>query len=806
MTIAVAGNRHLLDFGDPVTEVFEFLHSIYGRRLPRITFIYSPNRLTDPETGKSKIQARFFRRARPTVTLIRELLELAEKPGHEIFFRVAPMDCDGLRTAKDNVLAVNVAWTEVDGHGLTAEELALLASINATVVESGGIAQDGGAKTHVYVPLDVPHQPHVIEGLSQALRNRLAGDKFDMTTFLRLPGSWHRKDPDNPVRVSVRRYSTKARVTLSELVSALGTDVESITAQSRVTSERETPTGALGALPKIPEGFNWRANVPGYAPMRKVKREWDGRFDDPYSNIQRYKAAGALVKEAIRRGLTVHDAYAFAMTCKPLLDKQAEENGYSIRKDVARIWRREAGTGDAPVAVPHQPERVSAGESDEPDSEPEPKSERDASREEEFWQARPVLTHIRDFAHSRLVSSWAVFGISVARVMNQIPTEVLLPPLVGGRTGLNFYVGIVDSSGVGKGASESAAEECFEAGNVLSVNIGSGEGIAHAYMSRRKATQEEIEEGKAGRGETVMEMHTQSVLFTAPEIDTLTAIKGRSSSTLSAELRKAWSGERLGFMYVTEAKRLTIEKHTYRMTLVCGVQPTRAEALLDESGGGLPQRFLWMPANDPNIPELEDLRGADAIPLKLPDFFHEVSASRSGVTIGVCESARREIRQHQHAKIKRTVTPDPLDSHRNLVRLKVAAALGFMDGRKDVSEEDWALADIVMGVSDRTRDFVRLEIGRARSDVSRERGRDDAIREVAKREHVETETTRRVWRRLDEVVRTADKPLTVSDLQKKVPPRDREGVPDVVAEMVAKGLVREAGTNRKGNATYERVG
>src|SRR3546814_15047455 len=59
--------------------------------------------------------------------------------------------------------------------------------------------------------------------------------------------------------------------------------------------------------------------------------------------MRRYSAAIAIVKEAIKKNLTIHEAYAFALTSEPLLDKQEEENGYSIQKDVAKIWRRETG-------------------------------------------------------------------------------------------------------------------------------------------------------------------------------------------------------------------------------------------------------------------------------------------------------------------------------------------------------------------------------------------------------------------------------------------------------------------------------
>src|SRR3546814_11510704 len=80
-----------------------------------------------------------------------------------------------------------------------------------------------------------------------------------------------------------------------------------------------------------------------YEWMRKEVRIWNTRCNDPHQQMRRYSAAIAIVKEAIKKNLTIHEAYAFALTSEPLLDKQEEENGYSIQKDVAKIWRRETG-------------------------------------------------------------------------------------------------------------------------------------------------------------------------------------------------------------------------------------------------------------------------------------------------------------------------------------------------------------------------------------------------------------------------------------------------------------------------------
>jgi hypothetical protein len=60
-------------------------------------------------------------------------------------------------------------------------------------------------------------------------------------------------------------------------------------------------------------------------------------------------------------------------------------------------------------------------------------------------------------------------------------------------------------------------------------------------------------------------------------------------------------GEALGFAYANATRRISLEAHSYRLGLVVGVQPERAGALLDGSDGGTPQRFVWLPATDPNL-------------------------------------------------------------------------------------------------------------------------------------------------------------------------------------------------------------
>jgi hypothetical protein len=178
----------------------------------------------------------------------------------------------------------------------------------------------------------------------------------------------------------------------------------------------------------------------------------------------------------------------------------------------------------------------------------------------DFWNARDVLQHIHRFARARRVGPWALLGILLVRTAANIPANVVLPPLVGGPASLNPFVALVSASGGGKGSAENAASDAMDLDPVPTYGPGSGEGIAHLFATYNT------------RDERV-EQHTASVILSAAEVNTLAALNSRQASTLLPELRKAWTGEPLGFAYVDPKKRLNLGRHRYRLGLIVGVQP-----------------------------------------------------------------------------------------------------------------------------------------------------------------------------------------------------------------------------------------
>ncbi|MGY0070213.1 DUF3987 domain-containing protein [Streptomyces sp. QTS137] len=587
-----------------------------------------------------------------------------EKERPELLFAPFPMTVDdampSIARAGDGGCLV---WTDVD-HSLTREQKGLAEELGAWLLASGT-----PGRRQVFIRLDSATPAHHVEALNRALCEKLDGDtsKISRAAIMRLEGGFNTKGGE---RRRARFVHQSERVwSAPELARKLGTELPDTDTRDTVS---EMPTGPL--KPEEPAKRNRRAEWAldtansKYESGNQTNRDgvlW-GLYKDLARPVsQKVKGiAGAGVTDgghllwyALRCEAAKHDASWVAGDVKRFLRSKE----YVVFTEAA-----EAETAGVEEDVPHQPE--SAGE---PAAEP--------VKDDEFWESRPYLTHIRDFARSRLVSPWAVLGVVLARVATWIPPAVTLPPIVGTKASLNLFIAIADDSGLGKGTSIGTARDCIENPYTLqSINLGSGEGIGHQFMER------------VG-GE--LNQHTEAVMFMVNEIDSLTAMQGRSASTVTPTLCSAWVGEPLGFAYVDKNKRLPMAEHTYRLTLVCGVQPKRARSLIESAGSGLPQRFLWFPALDLGAPELSD----DAVEPKpmrwmLPGGDLERALGAGGYSVPVAASIRRQIREERSDRMRGLLHVDELDSHRNLSRLKAATALAFLDVRAEVSEEDWELS------------------------------------------------------------------------------------------------------------------
>jgi hypothetical protein len=312
-----------------------------------------------------------------------------------------------------------------------------------------------------------------------------------------------------------------------------------------------------------------------------------------------------------------------------------------------------------------------------------------------FWGRRETLKIIHQGAQHLRTSPLAVLGVTLARMCTMIPPHYVLPPITGGPASLNIFIGLVGPSGSGKGAATAASIEIFNIGDDLDgsehikrtmLNLGSGEGVVHAF--RRNPTSEERQQGI-----NTPQINNEACLFMIPEIDLLTATAGRQGATIMPILRSMWSGEQLGFQNADQSKRLQVTAHTYRACIVAGIQPLKADKLLGDSDGGTPQRFLFLPVDDPTAPP----RGQAPPQVKPIQWFLSQRAIVDGkVMIQLPQQIIDEIEDRRLMMLtNQKEAASQMGGHDMLGKLKIAALLALLENRIIVDLEDWELAGVI---------------------------------------------------------------------------------------------------------------
>jgi bifunctional DNA primase/polymerase-like protein len=400
---------------------------------------------------------------------------------------------------------------------------------------------------------------------------------------------------------------------------------------------------------------------------------------------------------------------------------QAERTIQSALDSAAGDWAAEpaAERPGAPRAAAARPERG-------PADEPPPPDDGMADAIEGFWGRHPVLGRIRDYAHAHDVNAWGALGVVMAYAITATEPNIQLPGKEQGGifkpASLNTFIALVGTSGGGKSVSATVGRDFLDARfgidtlSTFECNLGSGEGIAHIYMkppqrrAKRKADEDSELIGLAASMDGPTQIRTRALLK-ALEIDNMEAVAARQGSTLGAQLRMAWDGDDLGFMYAGEDKRLPVPRHGYRLCMLLGVQPLRAESLLSQADGGLPQRFLWLPVEPDHLAEYsEDEEDPDVGPaLHWQPPVYSGSRVTFGYTPAVRHAVRRNNRDLKLGKEK------ALDAHSMLARLKAAAALAMLlndepGAQMMIDEEIWDLSGVVSAVSTRTREGVQRSL------------------------------------------------------------------------------------------------
>ena len=170
--------------------------------------------------------------------------------------------------------------------------------------------------------------------------------------------------------------------------------------------------------------------------------------------------------------------------------------------------------------------------------------------EDTLWNAYPELTSCRDYASSVRVGPLAMLGSALTLAAATIPPDVVLPDIVGDYASANLYTGLVGPSGAIKSQAVAAARAWLQTPSPPDpVKPGSGQGVAKcfAYVKKTKS------------GEPVQVGKRWTAVAMIPEVDTLTAAGSMTGSSLWAELRSAWSDERVGHDYADATKTVVLQ-------------------------------------------------------------------------------------------------------------------------------------------------------------------------------------------------------------------------------------------------------
>ncbi|UXA16976.1 YfjI family protein [Mycobacterium sp. SMC-4] len=488
-------------------------------------------------------------------------------------------------------------------------------------------------------------------------------------------------------------------------------------------------------------------------------------------NTQLFRSAANLYELVAAGALDETDVYsALRDACRANLLEQ-EDGEKSVTDTIASARRRGF---DNPRDLSNVGTRARAGGIyADHDDEPEPLRFNDFQRlERGFWTERESLQTIYLAALSRMCSPWPVLAHCVAIALAMLRPHIVLPPLIGGRGSLNWFGVVAAPSGATKSASESVAHELVRS-TVRRRNLGSGEGFLDAYT--RPANKETGE--PAG-------LH-ESVLFVADEGDSLQVLGSRKNATLSSTLRSAFTGAQIGFSYRTND--LHLPAHSYRTVLVINIQPAKAGVLLDDRTGGLLQRFMWFPGVDQRV-------SRQAPPWPGPLVLPSPAAWQYPKELAVPFEAVEMIRDAAERQHRDCDEHDNLDAHALFVREKFAFALAVLDGRDEMTPDDWRLAGVAARVSTFTRDYVTQEVDRATVTEARKRGRTRGVEfDAANDEQSRQGFQRR--RRLENWVvgklrEAGSDGVTEGTLRRRAAGRDQPHIAKVLLGLAESGEVR----------------
>lgn len=333
-----------------------------------------------------------------------------------------------------------------------------------------------------------------------------------------------------------------------------------------------------------------------------------------------------------------------------------------------------------------------------------------------FWPSRGYLAHIRHVANCKGQSPWPMLGWAIVRALHTVPYTVLYESQITDSP-LNSLVGISGPTGAGKTISANLVEKFLifpdnDPRKVFSktwtgrIPPGSGESMPDSYVSflQSASDDEDPEDAMFGYSkDRLSDKHVwrhpnHAAVFFFDEVGMLESRSNRQGSTLVEFMTEAWSGSEFG-RALANGKGLVLPQNSYRFACVFNTQPKRAGVLFskDAIASGFQGRFLWFDVTaDVNRDLVTDEHVA---PIYIP--YIDWTGVEKIKALEIMNQAHLQHKWNAHDGL---ITES--ESHILLTQARVAVALAVLEGRVELSDEDWHLAEVVIQQSKTTREAI----------------------------------------------------------------------------------------------------
>jgi hypothetical protein len=376
----------------------------------------------------------------------------------------------------------------------------------------------------------------------------------------------------------------------------------------------------------------------------------------------------------------------------------------------------------------------------------------------EFYLQRPWMAACQQMAHAVGGSPSAHLLAYLCRWATLIPPGYSIPPINGAASSFDLLCVIAGTSGSGKTSPMSNAEDMLpvieRADLRMSLGIGSGEGIIEAFYG--------MEEYERDDGKKVRERRkvVAGVNFSVSEGLIFADLANRGGTTHVTRLCDAWSGAALSTANASAETFRHIERGQYRLTLMMGIQADMAHMLMTDSAAsqGFVGRLLFAWAEEPRVSPRPEQPGYLCLAVPSPISTPAMGGKPKRYHPTYLTYPNEVIAEIQVASDQRVGTNVAVEEHHHdLMRCKVAGILALMEGRIDVSMDDWAISTALVDCSAAVRNHLYAHRRQAKSDASHRAAVARAETEIV----IEDVKDRQAIARMAEAIRrkVADNPM-----------------------------------------------